>query len=158
MSTFKEVTTDILSILTEIASTEFLDELGKQVVDMVRKRTQLGYGSKDSIKVKLDALSKPYVASRKRMGKGKTLSGMTSPSKSNLTLTGDMLADMTFNSKTGELQIDFKSDFSKKKAIYNTDGHGNCPPRPFLDLTEQEIKRVTVIIQAKAIELIKSKF
>lgn len=87
---------DLKSILGKLSKTvqETVDRVTMQKVGdftalLVVKRTRLGYGVNDNFgdKKKLAALSINYVKSRKKNGVDST----TSPKKSNLTKTGQML-------------------------------------------------------------------
>lgn len=147
-----EVMEEVKKILEKLKSPESLKELGTKVIDMVRNRTRLGYGcSKDGKKEKLDALSDPYVKQRRNRKKKGTLSSLTSPAKSNLTLTGDMLKNMDYKVDKEQLVIEFSDEFSTNKATWNTDKE-----RPFMNLTEQETKRVTELIKDEVAKLVKS--
>lgn len=79
--------------LTESISPTAMKALGDFAVDTVVKRTRLGYGVSIGFGVKspLKALSNRYKQYRKNFPK---LSSTTTPSRSNLTLTGQMLASV----------------------------------------------------------------
>jgi hypothetical protein len=72
---------------------EALGQLGVEAVNIVRKRTRLGYGVKKEFgqREKLADLSPRYVESRKMFA---GLAAYTSPKKSNLTRTGQMLESL----------------------------------------------------------------
>lgn len=111
--------------------------MGDFAADLIRKRTRLGYGvdQEGGNKKKLAPLSKNYVKARKN----KRISGATSPNKSNLTLTGEMLDDIqTIKASAGSATIGFKDSKNRDKAGYNTEGSKNRPPRPFFNLSKQE--------------------
>jgi len=69
---------------------EQMRRLGQFTVDIVVKRTRLGYGVSAGFgeKSALKKLSEKYIQKRKRF---KGLSNTTTPSRSNLTFTGQML-------------------------------------------------------------------
>lgn len=82
-----------------------LRPLAQFTIDIVVKRTRLGYGvdRQFGVKKKLKPLSDKYIEHRERLkrslrgrsgSRSITLSEFTSPSKSNLTLSGQMLASM----------------------------------------------------------------
>lgn len=152
---FKKAFKNLENIVKGISSKDSLKEIGEEVVSMVKKRTQLGYGVAESgaDKKKLEPLEPSTVKSRKT----KQLSGMTAPKKSNLTETGDMLDDIKVTkSSKGELEIGFGSDFSQKKANWNTNPTKHPNKRPFMNLSKAEIKRVTDKIKEIADDLIKN--
>ena len=147
---FKDAFNNIKKLVDKLTDKSNMEKVGEETVKMVRKRTQLGYGSNKGKKEKLEALSDAYKKQRKRLKKKGKLSKNTSAGKSNLTQSGDMLKDLDFDAKDNEVTIDFASELSKKKAVWVTDGD-----RPFLALTKQEIKRITKYLQDMADKLIK---
>lgn len=70
---------------------ESLNDLGNEAAQLIKKRTRLGYGVSEvgGTKEKLEPLSEPY----KKQRKGK-ISGPTTPAKSNLTYSGELLDDL----------------------------------------------------------------
>ena len=81
-----------------------LKRVGVFTTELVVKRTRLGYGVSENYrpKVKLKALSKKYIEARKSRLK---LDTTTRPTKSNLTLTGQMLRSMSFEISNGLIVI-----------------------------------------------------
>lgn len=83
--------------------------LGKLAIDIIVKRTRRGFGvKKDGGNVrKLKSLKKSYVAQRRRLAS--KLSRFTSPNKSNLTFTSQMLSSIkvvkTVKTKTGVVSV-----------------------------------------------------
>lgn len=149
----KDITIQVQAIIDEIKSKENLDELGKDVVEIIKKRTRLGYGcSEEGNKERLEPLSPSYVKTRKDWKKTGHLSSATSPAKSNLTLTGEMIDSLESSANNeGELFIELSDDFSRRKAIWNSE-----MGRPFMGLTKQEEKRVTDLIKDKVAKLVKN--
>ena len=92
------------------------DEIGEEAVKLIKKRTRLGYGVKDhgDKKFKLDKLSDSYQKYRKS-NKPK---GPSTPKKSNLTYTGDMLDDLVSVDYGDRQSIEFKTSESEEKAEY----------------------------------------
>jgi hypothetical protein len=83
---------------------ETLPKVGKFAVDIVVRRTRLGYGVVKNFaeKSKLKPLSPRYVMFRKKYDR---LDPTTAPKKSNLTLTGQMLRSMDYEIKGDTLII-----------------------------------------------------
>ena len=79
-------------------------EVGEFAKDIVVKRTRLGYGVTENLgkREKLAALKGTYVQKRKMFS---DLDATTTPKKSNLTRTGNMLRSMAVKSSTGTIQI-----------------------------------------------------
>lgn len=72
--------------------------LGEQAIELVRVRTRLGYGVKspNGNRSRLKALTPKYIKFRRRF---KRLSEFTRPSRSNLTLTGQMLDSLKLKTR-----------------------------------------------------------
>lgn len=86
----KNIFDRIKSVVGEAISPAQSRSLALSAIDIIVKRTKLGYGVKDNYgtKYRLPTLSQRYVKFRRRYTK---LSNTTSPSKSNITLTGELL-------------------------------------------------------------------
>lgn len=80
--------------VSDAARPQVLRAMGDEAVRLIVKRTRLGYGvdGHGAERSKLKALSPGYVHLREL---DDTLSAMTSPKRSNLTRTGQMLDSMT---------------------------------------------------------------
>ncbi len=129
---FKQIMQDALE---DIVSSDTVDTIGETAVELIKKRTRLGYGVSEQggSKKKLDALSEPYKKQRKK-NKPK---GPSTPSKSNLTNTGDMLDSMiATKSGTGKVEIGFDNTEDQKKAEYVSE------KRPFNNLSKSETKQI----------------
>lgn len=125
-----------------------IEEVGDEAANLIRKRTKLGYGVSEQggKKKKLTPLSENYIKRRKSFKLGET-----TPKRSNLTLSGQMLDDLhAKKKKDNSVEITFKSEEAKDKAKWNTD-----KGRPFNFLSSSEIKQVREIIQKKIQNLIK---
>lgn len=112
-----------------------LIDVGEEAVKLIKKRTRLGFGVSEhgKPKKKLKKLSSGYVSARKR-NKPK---GPTTPSKSNLTLSGDMLDDLEATEKSdGTIEIGFSNKKEEEKAGWVSED------RPFNNLSKSEIKQL----------------
>ncbi len=123
-----------------------LRDVGVFARDLVVKRTRLGYGVKDNLqaKTRLARLSPGYVKKRKMFD---SLSSNTSPTRSNLTLTGQMLDSIISETKDRTIIIrptgrrnDGKSNADI--ARYNEEGGRNRPKRIFLRISQLEFKQI----------------
>lgn len=103
-----------------------------EVPETIRKRTLLGKGvpSEGAANTSLKSLSKSY---KKFRSKYKQLSNKTTPNKSNLTLTGKMLDDISAVRNGFTFTFSFKDELSKKKANWVTENG-----RRFFDLSKSE--------------------
>lgn len=102
---FKDLFDKIKDTLNTTIRQDQMASLAQFTADLIVKRTLLGYGVDKQFapKSKLNALSKKYVTFRTKF---KTLSDKTTPKKSNLTLTGQMLASVSvIKVKNGSVQI-----------------------------------------------------
>jgi hypothetical protein len=119
----------------EKAATDSFLEVGKEAVKLIRKRTRLGFGvrTQGGNKKRLDKLSEGYKKTRKRVKP----SGPTTPAKSNLTYTGDMLDDLRAKEKNAnKVEIGFSSGESEDKAGWVS------KDRPFNNLSKAETKQL----------------
>ena len=112
----REITKKIKKTLTRGISPQEARSVGQFAIDLIVKRTRLGYGvSKQyGTKSRLKALSANY---KKRRATFRGLSATTSPGKSNLTFTGQMLASMKLikmQTKSGETIIRFGPTGSRR--------------------------------------------
>ena len=156
---------DIEAIVTKQlkkAVTASLDkQLAQDTANIVKKRTQLGFGvDSNGRQFKLPALSESYRAQRKgdiaffTDSRGNVipyepatpprLSKKTTPAKSNLTKTGEMLESLTGEVKDNKIFIDVKglrkdgSGMTNKEVSDFVEAQG----RTFLDLTSAERKQL----------------
>ena len=138
---------------------KLISEIAQEVVETIRKRTRVGKGLDGNQITNLKRLDdnnikqqKPrrYINFRKTYPK---LSSKTTPAKSNLTLTGEMLDDLTFKLKGSDIlrkvEIAIYEEESRKKARWVTDGG-----RPFLGLSDNEKKFIIRLLFKKVEERI----
>lgn len=81
-------------VIGDMAAQETLKPMAEEAITIIVRRTRLGYGVPDGSngtadRFKLPTLSKPYVKHRQRFPA--LMSGLTTPSRSNLTFTGQLL-------------------------------------------------------------------
>ena len=95
----------IKDALNEAVRPQNLKPTAQFAIDVIVKRTRLGYGVNRQFgqKEKLKKLSSRYIKFRNTFGK---LDELTGPKRSNLTLTGQMLKSMAvLNAETGSVSI-----------------------------------------------------
>ena len=136
----------ISSTVKEAVNREALDSIGLFAVNLVVKRTRLGYGVSRQFdkKQRLAPLSPGYVKSRK-MFEG--LSDLTTPKRSNLTRTGQMLDSIRHKVKGNSVEIRPEGRRTDGKlnsdiAYYNAIGGKNRPRRVFMNISELEYKQI----------------
>ncbi len=101
----KKIFDRIEKVLGQAVNRTEMRSLANLSIDLIYKRTKLGYGVREKFgsKSPLRKLSPAYIAARKKSSK---LSGTTSPSKSNLTFTGQMLDSLRIlKESSGEFLI-----------------------------------------------------
>lgn len=139
----KEIQTKLLT------NPDIWDKVGKFAVNLIQKRTRLGYGvsAPGEVKQALKPLSPGYVKWRKKHRPP----GPTTPQKSNLTYTGDMLEDIGYRIINGhDIEIFMTTDESNKKAAWNQQNG-----RPFLYISDTEYTQIKNYIEQLLNEEIK---
>jgi hypothetical protein len=113
--------------------------LGQLAVDMVRQRTRLGYGveSFGGPQQKLKPLAPRTVDNRRK----KQLHGDTSPRKSNLTATGELLDSIDFRISGGKIEVFITGPRNQKITEYVSE------ERPFFALTKPQVSRLADLIE-----------
>ena len=135
-------------------SKDNINGLGEEIVRFLKGRVRTGFGvnKHKGKKVRLKPLADSTIASRRRKKRAGNFSGLTSPTKSNLTESGDMLDDLSHaiqspGTSKAQLTIDFESEEEANKARWHHEGAGNLPERKFMYLSNKEVKRVSVQLQ-----------
>jgi hypothetical protein len=126
-------------IIRNTINDNLMRRLGQLAVDMVRQRTRLGYGveSFGGPQQKLKPLATGTVENRRR----KTLSGDTSPKKSNLTATGELLDSIEFRLSGGKIEVFITGARNQKITEYVSE------ERPFFALTKPQVSRLADLIE-----------
>lgn len=136
------------------------DELSRVAAEagaeLIRNRTRQGYGiANDGGSIyKLKPLSASYIEYRQRS----ILSPHTSPGKSNLTFTGQLLDSLTSQRKQlGTWQIILKGTHSKAGIPNSQLAKYVSRSRPFMFLSGGEIEKIRSLVRRTFRELVKSK-
>lgn len=118
------------------------DEVGRQMSEMIRIRVRLGYGtSKNNVKrEKLRELKPKTIERRSKF----VLFPGSSPARSHLTMTGQMMNSLTYRKEPGKVVLFFNDAYADKKALWNNEGKYK---RPFFYLTSPEYQQATKIFQ-----------
>ena len=134
-----------------IGGSRFLNELGGYAAEQIRKRTQSGYGvgGEGGSKQRLAGLVPSYI--RRRQGFG-NLSSLTSPKKSNLTLTGEMFERIGYKIKGSgagaTVTVGFHGSHYSGLSAQELANIHHGDKRPFMYFTDQELKRLTGFYRA----------
>lgn len=127
--------------------------IARFVIDLIKERSRRGYGVRDNgdKEQKFPKLSKEYIAKRKRS----RLSPFTTPSKSNITRTGKMLASLRYTTKTGQALIrptgernDSNLSNASLASIVQTKLN-----RPFMYLSDKQLRELRRFISANIIKI-----
>lgn len=128
-----------------------LQTVGIEAIKLIVKRTRLGYGVSENLGVKerLKAM-KPHSESYQiwRKKNAKKLSSMTTPTRQNLTMSGDMLNNMTLDVKNTSVFISTK--YAQRAAYQEEAG------RIFNRLSELEVKQLRLFFFRKFKGLLKT--
>ena len=131
-------------------SKQALSPIAEKCADLIRVRTRRGSGVSTfgGAKTKLAGLADSTKDSRDRKKKQGKLSSLTTPGRSNLTETSQMLESLTGTvPRAGTILIEPKGSRSdgytnEEIASFAEDGSANRPKRQFLNLTLQETKQI----------------
>ena len=143
----KELKAKMDKVLDELTKPEVLKEMGEKLIKEIQVRTRLGYGVEESkgSQSKLKPLSEDYKIYRKT----KQLDSTTSPSKSNLSFTGDMLRSLVAKPETGKVVIQHNDELSKKKTEWNAD-----KGRVYMNISKTQFNNLIKFIKEKIKSLV----
>jgi hypothetical protein len=131
--------------MRELSSKENMRRLGEIAADMIRTRTRLGYGVKrpGASREKLEKLAEATKESKRRKRKRGDLSDQTTPTRSNLTDTGQLLDSLQVTDvKEGEVTIGPKGRRSDGMTNEEVGSFVTENGRPFNNLSDVEEKRI----------------
>lgn len=140
-----------------VKSKSFYDEIGEEISNQIRKRTRLGYGiSGTDTRTKLLPTKRSTQLAKERKKKAGTLSKLTTPKRSNLTDTGQLLDSIEYKSTTDKTTIQFDdgrrdSEIGNKKLAQYVQDQG----RKFFGLTAPEKNQLRRLIEKKIQEMVK---
>lgn len=114
----KDLSMRFKTLIPSILEDGVMKEVAVVAKEMVRSHTKKGYGvdNDGDPQTRLKGLSESYKKQRRRIKKQGKLSPDTTPNKSNLTKTGDMLKSLSHRSTKDTATIFLKGDKEKKKA------------------------------------------
>lgn len=129
-----------------IARPDNMRRYGKMAAEFMKLRTRLGYGVAETgaRRERLKALKDTYIERRKRDKEDGTLSERTTPSKSNLTRTGQMLDSIEVtDAKKARVVVGPTGDRSNSD-LSNADVAGFVAKagRAFLNLSDLELRKL----------------
>ena len=138
--TFKDLERKLARLINSVGDSATMDKMGKELAQTVKTRTRKGFGVDQTggRSKRLTKLSKPYKKERKGLQSRGKLSSETSPTKSNLTKSGELLDSIKGEGKRGEARIYIDGrNLNNKKAAQDQEQVG----RKFMNLNiEQKLK------------------
>ena len=137
---------------------DFLKKMGLASIDMIVTRTRKGFGvaRTGGNRKKLARLSKSYIDFRKK--NRRRLSRLTSPTKSNLTFTAQML-DSVKILKSNDRGFEIGSSGRRSDGKRNADvSRWVSAKRPFMNLGRKEITDLTKFMEKEFRDRIKKQF
>lgn len=140
----------ILVATKEAVSVKNMHNIAQAAANDIKLRTRLGSGVSEAggKKEPLAKLAPSTIASRKSKKRTGKLSSLTTPGKSNLTDTGQMLDSLTgkgVSDGIGRISLAGTrrdGQTNTKVGEYAEDGSSTRPKRPFLNLTDLQFKRI----------------
>jgi len=145
------------SVIEEATGPNEMRQIGGFIIKKIAIRTQLGYGVSENLseKSKLKPLSTNYIEQRKVFS---SLSGLTTPKRSNLTRTGSMLESLKIKA-IGKNSISIGPDGSDMFGVSNSSKAfwQEKAGRIFLRLSIQEVKQVRIFWLRTFSDLLKAK-
>lgn len=151
MASFKNAKIGVQKMITDLLSKAYMEQVGNLAASIIKTRTQLGYGVEKpgSPRSKLQPLKPRTIKQRKRKKLKGQLNENTSPAKSNLTETGQLLSSLGVekveNNVVTVSPLGSRTDgyTNEEIAQYAADGvPGKRQPRPFISLSDIEMKRL----------------
>ena len=166
-TTFKDISREIQKCIDKVTDKRSMKRYAEVTENIVRRRTRLGFGVKKSggQRQKLKPLAESYKEQRRgklsfftdKAGKVRPISNpkkrfplskSTSPGKSNLTRTGSLLDKLQGRATVGERFSVRPSTKTRPDGLTGTKvAEFVSKDRPFLDLSNNEIRQLTQLIQ-----------
>jgi hypothetical protein len=162
-SQLKNLQIALTKVVKEVNSSVNMQDYGEVAAEEIKRQTRLGYGvsATGAPREKLAELKPSTVKSRTRGKKTGVLNELTTPKKSNLTNTGQMLDSIKAqNATTGKVKISATGQHSSGKSNqtltkYAAEGSPNRKKRPFLNLSDRGVKKVQDHIRQTILKVVK---
>jgi hypothetical protein len=138
----KDLQIKLKNLLPETINKAMYEELGATAAVVIKERTRKGQGvaTPQGNLEKLKALSPKYIKRRQKM---RNLSSETTPSKSNLTKTGDMLDNIKSKATSSQATVFIAGKKNNDAAKYGE------KDRPFMNLSKSEYNKLVNFIKEK---------
>lgn len=152
--TFKKLDIQLRTLLSGIVKKSVMLEIAEQAKSLVVERTSRGFGVKapEGKAERLKGLSDSYKKKRRRLKAQGRLSGQTTPTKSNLTQTRQMLDSVDARASEARAEVFLNNERARDKAeLQANDG------REFMNLSKTEVNKIKVELEKKLINDIKKR-
>jgi len=150
---FKEFSAQVKEKLKELYSAKNMKDLGKEISNIIRIRTRLGYGVAvpEGDRFKLKELTDKYKELRRQLD----LDSNTTPSRSNLTRTGQLLESIdVITVSEGQVTVGPKGSRSEGGTNEQVGKYVAEQGRPFNNLSRAEVKQVVQLLQKRLSDLV----
>jgi hypothetical protein len=143
---FKDLKKKVDNALRDVLSKDTFNEIGKMTADQIKTRTRLGKGVPQSEGPfqQLKPLSSATIGIRTDKKKKGKLNPLTTPKKSNLTETGELLDSLKYQSSNTEVRIYIEGPENQKKANDQV-----AQGRKFMNLSKTEVREIIKYLQKK---------
>lgn len=152
--TFKKLNIQINALIEGVIRRETMSEVGELVRDLVKSRTKKGFGvaEPEGKATRLKGLSESYKKRRRTLKKQGKLDQSTSPTKSNLTQTSQMLDSVKSKASTAKAEVFLDNEKAQRKAELQANDN-----REFMNLSKSEVNKIKKLLEQKIIDDIKKR-
>jgi hypothetical protein len=140
----KQLEIKIKALVKEASRKTNMAKIAEEAKDMVASRTSRGFGVErpEGKKKRLKPLSPEYKKERRRLKQKGRLSADTTPQKSNLTQSKQMLNSLDTKARDGVATVFLNNGEANEKAKYQAkDG------RSFMNLSKTETQKITKTLE-----------
>ena len=140
---------DMENVVKEFTNKDVMQQIGDYAVDRIKTRTRLGKGVKStgSEAEPLKPLKDSYREQRKRDKRSGKLSQFSSPAKSNLTRTGQMLDSISVKATAQKVLLYFRGSRKDSDASNAEVAGFVSESRPFFNLSKAELNGLNRFIR-----------
>lgn len=136
----KKFTDKVKKGLQKTISAKEMQKIAAYVIAEIKERSRRGFGTASAtraggVEKRFPALTKSYIDRRKRI----KLSPFTTPSKSNITRSGRMLASLRYKTKDGAARIEVTGKSREGRDNQDIAGYLADQGRYFMNLTSRQL-------------------
>lgn len=152
--TFKQLEIQIKAVIQGVIKKSTMQEVANLAKNQVVERTSKGFGVKkpEGPKERLKGISESTKKRRRRYAKAGDLSSETSPNKSNLTRSRQMLKSVDAKASTAKAEVFLNNEQARNKAEDQVN-----QGREFMNLSKTEVQKIKKLLEQKIIDDINKK-